>query len=170
MSTLDELDRAVHEAEFRKLLRVDAVDQAIARAGRFHGKPLLLRALPRRRPLDGSIASNLEKRFHYFLRDYDYPPTKHNARFALSDTEEISIDVFFPDHWLGIELDGGPHDSVNRFHSDRRRDRGVLAVHDLLIIRITEEDLIERPDEVDHDLRIQLERRAGMGSRRRNLR
>lgn len=163
--TLDELDRAVHEAEFRGLLRPLAIEQAMARAGRFVGRPNLAAALTRRRPLDGRLDSGEEKRFFFFLRDRRYPHAVHNRTFELDDGERVSVDVLFPDHWLGIEIDGGPHKTPRRHDEDRRRDRRLRAVHQLPIIRVTDTDLTVRPDEVDGDLRVELARREGMAAR-----
>lgn len=165
--TLDELARAVHEGDCRKLLRLPAIDAAIARAGRFRGRPNLLAVLARRRPVVGRLASGLERKFHAFLRDHEFPPAVHNELFEL-DGEFASIDALFPEHWFGVEVDGsGVHDTLEAFHRDRRRDRRMLAVHALPITRITEMDLDHRPAETAADLWATLRQREGMGDRRK---
>lgn len=168
--TLDELGRAVHEGDVRKLLRVDAIDAAMARAGSFHGRGNLLRALARHRKVDGRLDSGLERRFHRFLRDHGFPPSEHNVLFELGDDDFASIDVLFPEYWFGVEIDSAAHRTVQMHDSDRRRDRRVRAVHDLPIMRITDTDLDLRPAETAADLWISLRRREGFGDRRRSLR
>lgn len=168
--TSDELGRAVHEGDVRKILRVDAIDEAMARAGNFHGRANLMRALARHRKVDGRLDSGLERRFHRFLRDHGFPPSEHNRLFELGDDEFASIDALFPEHWFGVEIDSAAHRTVQMHDSDRRRDRRVRAVHDLPIMRITDTDLDLRPAETAADLWISLRRREGFGDRRRKAR
>ncbi len=168
--TLDELVRAVHEGDVRKILRVDAIDAAMARAGRFRGRPNLVRALARHRKVDGRLDSGLERRFHRFLRDHGFPPSEHNVLFELGDDDFASIDVLFREYWFGVEIDSAAHRTLQMHDSDRRRDRRVRAVHNLPIMRITDTDLDLRPAETAADLWISLRRREGFGDRRRKAR
>ena len=168
--TFEELGRAVHEGDVRKILRVDAIDAAMARAGSFRGRPNLVRALARHRKVDGRLDSGLERRFHRFLRDHGFPPSEHNALFELGDGDFASIDALFPEHWFGVEIDAAAHRTIEMHDSDRRRDRRMRAVHDLPIMRITDTDLDLRPAETAADLWISLRRREGTGDRRRKAR
>ena len=167
---LDQLGLAVHEGDVLKILRVDAIDAAMARAGSFRGRPNLMRALARHRKVDGRLDSGLERRFHRFLRDHGFPPSAHHALFDLGDGDFASIDALFPEHWFGVEIDAAAHRTVEMHDSDRRRDRRMRAVHDLPILRITDTDLDLRPAETAADLWISLRRREGLGDRRRSLR
>ncbi len=72
-----ELDRAVHEAEFRRKLKIAAVERAMARRPARPGYPALRAALAkRRRAVDGRLDSKLERRFHRFLEGRGYPPSE----------------------------------------------------------------------------------------------
>ena len=164
--TPDELGRAVHEGDVRKMLRVRAITAAMERAGQFRGRANLVRALARHRKVDGRLDSGLEKRFHRFLRDHGFPPSEHNALFELDD-DFASIDVLFAEYWFGVEIDAAAHRTVEMHDSDRRRDRRIRAVHGLPIMRITDTDLDLRPAETAADLWISLKRREGTGDRRR---
>ncbi len=156
-----ELDRAVHEAEFRKILDLAAVEREMARRPRRPGYKALRAALAkRRRAVDGRLDSKLERRFHVFLDARGYPPSEHNTSFRFDDGSEASVDVLFREQWLAVEVDGGPHQTVNNFHADRRRDRRLQAEWNLTVLRVTEEDLDHRPDALDAELRAALARRG----------
>lgn len=73
------------------------------------------------------------------------------------------MDVIFPAARLGVELDGGVHQTIRNFHDDRRKGRRLEALHDLLVFRVTAEDLAERGDELAADLRTVLGRRTPNG-------
>jgi len=155
------LDRVVHEAEFRRKLDVAVVARAMARRPRRPGYRALRAALAKRRRLvDGRLDSKLERRFHAFLEARDYPPSEHNVSFDFDDGGQASVDVLFRAQWLAVEVDGGPHQTVNGFHADRRRDRRLEAEWGLMVLRVTEEDIDERPDALDAELRAALARRG----------
>lgn len=156
----EQLDTAVHEAEFLKRLRVRAVDEAIHRAGPVAGVPNLRRALRSRRPANGRIDFDLEREFHAFLRRHAFPPSEHGVAFALDGGRRTSVDVLFRDAWVAVELDGGPHRTTRNFHTDRRKDRRLEALHDLTVIRVTEEDLTDHEAELAADLWATLRRRT----------
>lgn len=155
-----ELDTAVHEAEFLKRLDVSAVEQAMHRAGPVKGLPNLRSALRTRRPANGRIDFDLEREFHAFLRRHGFPPTEHGVEFELGDGHRTTVDVLFRDAWVAIELDGGPHKTTRNFHRDRRKGRRLEALHGLIIIRVTEEDLRDHEAELAADLWATLERRT----------
>jgi hypothetical protein len=169
-SALDDLKRYVHEAECRRLFRLHAFDQAVERAGRFRGKPMLLDALAVHRPLRGKVVSGNERLFHAFLAERGYPPTEHNALFHLGGEDWVSFDVFFPEHWLAVEIDSPVHDSADARIADAARDRLVLAVLDVPTFRVRDTELQSRPDTIDCQLRAALARREGIGDRRRSAR
>ena len=86
------------------------------------------------------------------------------AEMALSGTttfcdqyffaEEIAeVEVFFRAAGVGVELDGGgAHQTTRNFHSDRRKDRRLRAIHRVEMVRVTRLDLDARPDELARDL------------------
>ncbi len=157
-SLLDEaaLDHAVQEADVLGKLRVEAVDAAMARAPGARGLPRLRAALVRRRPVDGPLRDVFERRFHGFLRDRDYPPSRHNVPFDLGRGVWATVDVVFEEAWLAIELDGGSHLTPAKYAADRRRDRRLMSVHRLPVSRVTWFELTEEPDALDEDLKAQL--------------
>jgi len=153
-----ELERIVHEAEFRKLLRDGPVRRAIERAGPRRNTAALLAALGRRRRLVGRVDSDPEKRFARFLAERGYPPTEHGVPFPLGG-RPVHLDVLFRAQWFGVEVDGDPHKTEERFHSDRLRDLAFEAEHGLRIARVTEPQIDDTPDELDGLLWAALQRR-----------
>ena len=152
------LAQAVHEAEYRNKLAVTEVDRLLALHPRRPGCAELRALIAARRPVVGSLNRGLERRFHAFLAARDYPPTEHNAPFVVAGVP-VSVDVLFRAEWLAVEVDGDVHKSARNFASDRRRDRGLQAELGLPVIRVTEADL-DRPTELDADLRAALARRS----------
>lgn len=157
----EQLEFTVHEAENRRLLRVRAVDGAIARAGgRRPGLPASRGALDHRRPNAGGLKQDLEKRFHRFLHRHGFPPTDHNVLFELGAGEVTEVDVLFRAAWLGVELDAGPHRTTRNFHRDRRKSRRLEAVHRLPVVRVTHQDVDDHEEELAADIWAMLEVRS----------
>ena len=151
--TPEQLEVAVHEAENLRRLRIRAVDAAIERAGRRQpGRPALRRCLAARRPNAGGLKFELEKKFHRFLHRHGFPPCEHNVLFELDDHDVTELDAFFRGAGVGVELDGGPHQTTRGFHKDRRKDRRMEAVHRVTILRVTHRDLDEGEAELAADL------------------
>lgn len=143
-----EIERVVHEAEFRKHLQEGSVRRAIERSGNHLRTAVLEAALDRRRRLVGSLDSDPERRFARFLGERGYPRTEHNVPFVLGG-RDVRLDVLFRDQWLGVEVDGGTHRSEDRFHADRLRDLRFEAEFGLPIVRVTEPQVDDTPDELD---------------------
>lgn len=143
-----EIERVVHEAEFRKQLVDVSVKRAIERAGPRRNTKALEAALARRRRLVGSLDSDPERRFARFLGERGYPPTEHNVPFLLGGGE-VRLDVLFRSAWLGVEVDGDPHKSERQFHADRQRDLRFDAEHGLTVLRVTEPQIDDSPDDLD---------------------
>lgn len=147
------LDIAVHEAENLRRLRVRNVDEAMARVGaRRTGLPALRRSLDRRRPNTGGLKHDLEKKFHRFLHRHGFPPSERNVLIELGGGEVTELDVFFRDAGVGVELDAGPHRTTDRFHSDRRKDRRLKAIHRVTVLRVTHRDVDDDEAELADDL------------------
>ena len=151
------LAQVVHETEYRKKLAVTEVERLLALHPRRPGCGALRALIAARRPIVGSLNRGLERRFHAFLAERGYPPAEHNVPFVVAGVP-ISVDVLFRAEWLAVEVDGDVHKSARNFASDRRRDRGLQADFGLPVIRVTEGGL-DRPDELDADLRAALARR-----------
>jgi len=152
------LAQVVHEAEYRNKLAVTEVERLLALHPRRPGCGVLRELITLRRPIVGSLNRGLERRFHRFLAERGYPPTEHNVPFVIAGVQ-ISVDVLFRIEWLAVEIDGDVHKSARNFESDRRRDRRLLVELGLRVIRVTAADL-DRPDELDADLRAALARRS----------
>lgn len=153
-----EIERVVHEAEFRRHLREGSVRRAIARSPRRRRTRILEQALDRRRRLVGNVDSGVERRFARFLGERGYPPTEHGAPFVLGG-RTVYLDVLFRDLWFGVEVDGDPHKTEDRFHSDRARDLRFDAEYGLPVARVTEQQIDGAPDELDAVLWAALRRR-----------
>lgn len=154
---------AVHEADHLKRLSVPAVDASLSRAGtRPRGAPALRRCLRRHRPTTGTVNRSLERAFVQFLRRHGFPPTEHNVLVEIEAGEMVAFDVYFRAYGVVVELDGGAHETKERFHGDRRRDRRVQAAQGILTFRVTGEDLRDRARERElaDDLWATLERRG----------
>lgn len=164
-ASLDELKRYVHEAECSKRFRLRAFEETIARAGAFRGKPRLLDALAVHRPLKGKVVSGKERLFHAFLADRGYPPTEHNALIHLGGDAWVSLDVYFPEYRLAVEIDSAVHDSAEARIRDAARDREVAAVLGVMTLRVRDTEIVTRPDEIDRQLRAALAQRAGITAR-----
>lgn len=147
------LEVAIHEAQVLKRLHVPKVDRAMARAGRRRGAGALRRRLGRHRPAKGDLdGTRLERKFLRFLREYGFPPAEHGVGFDLEDGEKATLDVFWRKAKVGVELDGGVHQSDKHFRSDRRKSRRIEALHAVTVVRVTDEDVDDRPDELARDL------------------
>jgi hypothetical protein len=89
----------------------------------------------------GRIRSPLEARFRAFAEQRsNWPPVAYNARLRLGD-RVYEIDALIPSARVAIELDGrATHDVNERFHTDRERDRRLLAYR-YRPVRVTGEHL-----------------------------
>lgn len=155
------LEVAIHEAQVLKRLHVPTIDRAAARAGRRRGMRALRRHLQRHRPVRGDLdGTRLERKFLRFLRDYGLPPAQHGAGFDLEDGEKATLDVFWPKARVGVELDGGVHQSARHFRADRRKSRRIEALHAVTVVRVTDEDVDVRPAELARDILALLAREA----------
>lgn len=134
------IERLIHEAEIKKLLRIAAVHRYVDEHPRCDGVGRLRDAAAAHRTLNGSVGSGLEGRFHEFAAWASLPPSEHNVPFG-DRASLASVDVLFREQWLAVEIDGGPHRSSRHFHSDRERDRILEADHGLPVLRVTELDL-----------------------------
>jgi very-short-patch-repair endonuclease len=159
-----EVERLVHEAEYRGLLRPAQVEAASHRAGPRPGQRLLLEAVARRTRRQGKRVNDLHDRVRHELQRRDLPPFEVEVPFELDDGERFTVDVLFRDAWYALEVDGGGHKTHRSFTEDRRRDRRLLAVHALPVGRVTDHDLDTRIDEWAEDLRTILVSRKVRGT------
>jgi very-short-patch-repair endonuclease len=118
------LQRAMNEAEFRRVLDLEALE-ALAATSR-HGVRALRRAMERRAP----TVSELEDQLFAALREAQLPPPVANWSFG-----PYKLDFFWPDHGVVVETDGwGAHGEAGGRTRDRRKDaylrgRGLVVLH-----------------------------------------
>ena len=143
------LKRAVDEAEYLRLLDINAVAAAVAanpgrRGARLlaatHGPPELTR-------------SALEARFLALVERHRLPRPLVGARVG-----DYQLDFLWPEAGLAVELDGyAAHGTRQRFESDRRRDRR-LALVGVRTIRLTARALTYEEDAIAEELGAALKR------------
>jgi very-short-patch-repair endonuclease len=133
-----QIDRAVREAEFLRLVDFAELDRLLSR--RKHGTEALRTALTRAAESTAHTRSDLEDRFRTLVLDEDLPTPRFNATLELGETT-IEVDALWPDHNLIVELDGyASHGTSAQFQADRARDRAAqLAGY--LVLRYTSADL-----------------------------
>jgi very-short-patch-repair endonuclease len=146
------LELALAEAEFHRYPLSPSLPTLLDRHRGGRGVGALRSALASGNATLGVPRSRLEKRFLRFLDRRRLQRPELNVPITLGD-QTIRIDCLWRRIGLAVELDGrAAHERRRTFHSDRRRDRR-LSAHGLRPIRITGEQLVAQPDELDHDLR-----------------
>ena len=64
----------------------------------------------------------------------------------------LTVDVYWPEWKLVVELDGEPyHNNPRQFETDRIRD-ATLQKHDIRVLRVTGNRLDNEPDAVLNDV------------------
>lgn len=145
------LEKAVNEAEYRRLCDATGVRTLLDRYPRRAGTPAL-RALLAARNL-GITRSELEDRFLSFLDAAVLPRPQFNTPIELEPGRWIQADCVWREARLIAELDGrAAHATVDRFHGDRERDR-LLTVAGWRVIRVTWKQLQEDGTRLESDLR-----------------
>ena len=134
------LERACHEAEYRQVLDLKAIDALIARSpGRATAK--LRRALAPLRTVEPIVTnSGLEDRFYEVVDQAGLPRPLVNQ-----DVEGCDVDFFWPERNLVIETDGrDAHLNPVAFEEDRRRDADLVAAG-YRVVRFTKRQVIDDP-------------------------
>jgi hypothetical protein len=113
-----DLERALDQCEFQRLLDWSALD-ALARAHpRHRGARILAKTLATYEPGTTRTKSDLEKLFIAICEAHGLPRPLVNHR-----TDHYEVDFLFPDHRLIVEADSWTyHRTRLRFERDRRRD------------------------------------------------
>ena len=146
----DRLLRAMREAEFQRLLDLDALNAAVERAhGRKHLKHLK-RAIAQHRP-GQIIRGELEHRFAELRRGTGLEEPLTNVPVEARGRTYV-LDCYWPEHRLAVELDGrDAHARELAFESDRRRDAALTAMG-LRLLRFTWQRVTYEPADVLVDL------------------
>jgi very-short-patch-repair endonuclease len=119
--------RALREAEFQRLLDLDALNAAVERA---HGRrrlKLLKDAIAKHRP-GQIIRGELEHRFAELLRGASIRQPDTNVSVEARGRTYV-LDCYWPEYQLAVELDGRDgHAREMAFESDRRKDAALNAI------------------------------------------
>jgi very-short-patch-repair endonuclease len=152
--TSPQLERAVTEAEVRRLGSPHSLDALVARHPRRRGTVALKRILQNRGDIARHVTrSELEAAFLTFLDAHGLARPTTNACVA-HGTGTYEVDAVWPAHRLIVELDGyAVHTTRRSFENDRARDR-VLTADGWRVVRITRRQL----DGPGHELATQLRR------------
>lgn len=145
-----DLERALNEAEYRRMTDATGLVQLLDRYPRRSGAPALRQLLDGR--FVGRTRSELEHRFLALVEEHGLPRPELNADLELAPGRWIQPDCLWRDARLIVELDGrAAHDTTSRFDSDRERDR-LLALASFAVIRVTWTHLTTRPHRLAADL------------------
>ncbi len=147
--SVNQLRRALSEAEYRKLL-IPAEIQAEFGRGR-SGSVKLRRAWRLHEPRLARTHRELARRFWFLCEDGGIPPYEPEYRIA-----RMHVDGAWPDRMHVVELDSRlAHGTSNRTERDLNREL-VLRREGWTISRYSWEQVTERQEEVLADLRLVL--------------
>ena len=130
---------AVEDALRRDLVTTGELEAAARRLARTPG---IIRARQRLRAADPRSQSPLETDARLRLAAAGLPPPEPQMRVVLPDGRSAFIDLGYPDHGVGIELDGRAwHELPEAVFRDRHRQNGV-AFTELMLLRFTWWDVV----------------------------
>jgi very-short-patch-repair endonuclease len=152
-----DLRRAVAEADYRRLLDLDAIEAVTGRG--VPGSAALRAGIARYRPEVAQTRSVLEERFVALCEGEALPMPRINARVC-----GMTVDAHWPEQRIVVELDGhAGHATPGRVERDRRRDlRLRTAGH--LVLRYTWRQVTREPVRVAADLRAALGAQNRLGA------
>ncbi len=151
MSTPREVERAFHELEVRRLWGPVSVKALVDRYPGHRGVASLRAVLASKRPV-GVTRNEFEEAFVVLLDANRLPRPRFNATLHVRG-RFFEPDALWDDQRLIAELDGGGvHNTDSAFHSDRKRDRTLLA-EGWRTTRVTWDQLRDEPAAVAADLR-----------------
>jgi hypothetical protein len=150
---LDQLERAVEQAELLQVLDVKGVADVLARISRPRGVRNLRRCLGAER-LDASLTqSRGELAFLVLCRDAGLPRPVLQHAVEHAPGRWHKVDFAWPDHRLAIEVDGAEvHGTRAAARRDRRLDREIRATG-WRVERFMRDDVIDTPEVVVTALR-----------------
>jgi len=147
----DRVRRVLAEADYRRLLDVDAVYALLGR-GR-PGSAKLRAALRRHQPRLALTRSVLEEHFLALCESARLPPPECNSL-----VEGLTVDMLWRGSRVIVELDGhDAHDSRAQIERDRRRELR-LRTAGFVVLRYTWDQITREPELVIADLRLALAR------------
>lgn len=146
-----DLERAVNEAEFRRLADATGVAELLHRYPRRRGCVRLASILDAR--LVGRTRSELEECFLTLIARANLPIPELNQDLELTPGRWIQPDCTWHHARLIVELDSrAAHETPSRFDSDRERDR-LLALQGWTVIRVTWKHVTSDAERLIADLR-----------------
>lgn len=152
-----QLERAIHEVEFRRLWDTLSLADLVERHPRRPGTRTIRAILADLRHGLKLTRNEFEAAFLALVEEAGLPLPEINASFDLGG-QTIEVDALWREQRLAVELDGGAaHRTRLRFETDRERDRR-LQVAGWRVIRITPWQLEHHPDAIRADLRALLQR------------
>jgi hypothetical protein len=155
MSTPREVERALHELEVGRIWGSVSLPELAERYPGHRGVATVRRVLTAKEP-KGVTRNDFEERFVAVLDAHGLPRPRFNATIS-ERGRFFEPDALWDHQRLIAELDGGgAHKTDRAFHSDRKRDRTLLA-EGWRTTRVTWHQLRDEPDEVAADLRQMLE-------------
>jgi very-short-patch-repair endonuclease len=141
------LERAINEAEVRRLWDELSLDRLLLRYPRHPGNRAVRAALRKRRQGATVTRSELEEQFLRLVDGAGLPRPEVNVLI-----EGFEVDALWRRPRVVVELDGrSTHDTATAFERDRRRDR-ALQVADWRTIRITARQMADDPPALVADL------------------
>lgn len=145
---LQRLRRALAEADYRHLLNLKAVE-AVLGQGR-PGTANLRRALKAHQPRLALTRSRLERAFLRLCESAGIEIPEINAQIA-----GWTVDALWRDVGLVVELDGyGNHHTPAQLRRDRRKELALRSAG-LIVVRYSEEQVLDEPRAVAADARAQ---------------
>jgi very-short-patch-repair endonuclease/predicted transcriptional regulator of viral defense system len=147
--SLDQLEHAFNEAEYRRLTSPVSLDGLLARYPGRRGTKALRRVLQNHRENgETRTRSDLERALISLVDAHGLPRPKINPL-----TNHGELDAMRPDQRLIVECDGfAAHGTRKAFEDDRARDR-ALVVAGWRVIRLTWRQLTTEPDTIAEQLR-----------------
>ena len=134
-----EFERAFDEAWFRGAVRMGQIGELVGRSTGRRGVAKL-RALAAAEAAGERNRSEAEKRMARLIRAAKLPSPRPNARAG-----RFVVDFLWPEHRVGVELDGfATHGARARFEADRARD-GELQMLGLRVVRVTWRQIRDEP-------------------------
>jgi len=160
-SSIEELRRALAQADYRRLLNIDEVSAACGQG--CHGTARLQAALERHEPRIAMTRSELERRFLEECEIARIPMPEVNAQ-----VQGWTVDMLWRSERVIVELDGRDnHSSPSQMERDRRKDLQLRAAG-YVVVRYTWAQITFEAHAVIADLRAILSsagRSAARGSR-----
>jgi uncharacterized protein DUF559 len=148
-SSLNEVRRALAEADYKHLLNLEDVEAVLTR-GR-PGAARLRKARESHQPRLAHTRSGPERRFLALCERADLPLPEVNARIG-----RMTVDALWRPERLVVEVDTfATHGSAARMERDRRRDLQLRA-QGYIVVRYTDIQIDEQPELLVADLRNQL--------------